>query len=102
MNHDNLIPAFGEAYYYPDFLTKADADAYMERLTEESDWQEAEIRMFGKMVKIPRLQAWYGTKQYSYSGLMMEPLPLTETLIEIKSKVEELAQASYNLSLIHI
>ena len=102
MNHENLIPAFGEAYYKSDFLARTDADAYMERLTEEIDWQEAEIRMFGKMVKIPRLQAWHGTKQYSYSGLMMEPLPLTETLIEIKSKVEELAQASYNSVLLNL
>ena len=102
MYQDNLLPANGEAYYESQFFTQETADNYLAVLKEEIEWQEAKIRMFGKMVKIPRLQAWHGTKKYSYSGLLMEPLPWTATLMDIKDKVEKISDTSYNSVLLNL
>lgn len=102
MLNDNLLPASGVALYKSDFFTKAEADAYKESLHKEIAWEEAEIRMFGKMVKIPRLQAWYGTKTYSYSGLEMIPHPWTPLLLEIKQRAERLADVTYNSVLLNL
>ena len=54
--------------------------------------------MFGKKVMQPRLTALYGDEgiSYSYSGITMEPIPWSKTLLEIKGKVEELAEARFS------
>lgn len=102
MSLKNLLQGQGEAYYLSEFFQKPVADNYLERLMEEIEWEEAEIRMFGKLVKIPRLQAWYGNKEYSYSGLKMTPLPWTKILTEIKERVEEFAEVTYNSVLLNL
>ncbi len=99
---DNLLPAAGVALYRSDFFSQEEADNYMEQLHQEIAWEEAEIKMFGKMVKIPRLQAWYGTKTYSYSGLKMIPHPWTPLLLDIKERAEHLAQVNYNSVLLNL
>ncbi len=99
---DNLLPASGVAIYKADFFSKEEADNYMDQLHQEIAWEAAEIRMFGKMVKIPRLQAWYGTKTYSYSGLKMIPHPWTPLLMELKKRVESLAGVTYNSVLLNL
>jgi len=71
-------------------------------LTREIGWQEAEITMFGKQMKIPRLQAWYGDKNYAYSGIQLTPLPLTETLMSIKERIEPLSGVVYNSVLLNL
>jgi alkylated DNA repair dioxygenase AlkB len=54
--------------------------------------------MFGKKVMQPRLTALYGDEaiSYSYSGITMEPIPWSKTLLEIKGKVEEVAEARFS------
>jgi len=54
--------------------------------------------MFGKKHKIPRLQAWYADtdKDYSYSGIKLKNNDWDEKLLEIKSKIENQTQLSFN------
>jgi alkylated DNA repair dioxygenase AlkB len=72
------------------FLKKEEADTVLFDLTENIQWEQGEIMMFGKKVLEPRLTAWYGDegKIYTYSGKKQTPLVWTDTLKDIKNRIE--------------
>ncbi|MCV2883572.1 alpha-ketoglutarate-dependent dioxygenase AlkB [Aestuariibacter sp. AA17] len=84
--------------YIPRFLGGELADSSLQTLVSELAWRQDHIKMFGKTVKIPRLQAWYGDKEaiYTYSGLTMKPLAWTPCLLELKQMCEQAASAKFN------
>jgi len=90
--------AQGDVVYYPNWLSPSEADEFYEQLSREIQWRQDSIKLFGRWVKIPRLQAWYGEShcQYGYSGLALTPLSMTPSLERIKSKCEHTAGASFN------
>jgi alkylated DNA repair dioxygenase AlkB len=54
--------------------------------------------MFGKIVDIPRLQAWYGDEAatYAYSKLTLQPMPWTSGLLPLKQQVSDFCQSNFN------
>lgn len=78
------------------FLTEQEADHAYSVLTSELDWQQQAITLFGKSVLQPRLQAWYGEKAYTYSGLTMQPTPWTPLLAALKVRCEAMAGCTFN------
>ncbi len=56
------------------------------------------MAMYGKLVDIPRLQAWYGDENtaYTYSNLTMQPLPWIPLLQSLKEQVSEFCQHNFN------
>lgn len=93
---ENLLPRDGEAFYWPHFFSPATADLYFEKLLTEVNWREEAIRIFGKQVLQPRQTAWYGEKDYSYSGIVMARQTWASVLPEIKSAVESVAETTFN------
>ena len=83
--------------YFPNALSKNDADAFFERLKTELPWRQDTLRLFGKQVKIPRLQSWHGDPEctYTYSNLTMPPNPWTSSLASIKARCEALCSPNY-------
>jgi hypothetical protein len=47
-NFTQLDMPEAEVYYAPHFFTKEESGLYLQRLTKEVDWQQEEIKMFGK------------------------------------------------------
>ncbi len=94
----------GRIIYFPQFLTFEEEHNYFNSLMAETKWRHDEITMFGKRVKIPRLQAWYGDKglDYTYSGLTMEPESWTSVLLQLKQRVEEAAAQPFNTVLLNL
>ena len=92
----------GEVYFAPQFISNAESDAYFERLLEEVNWQQESIKMFGKLLPMPRLTAWYGDKGYTYSGLHNKPQPWLHVLQELKERVEQATGAKYNSVLLNL
>lgn len=88
--------------YAPNFLSKQQADQSFLTLKNELDWQQEEIKMFGKKVLQPRLQAWHGDKPYTYSGLSMQPHSWTPTLLELKAACEAVAKHAFNSVLVNL
>lgn len=84
--------------YWPAFIRQPEADALLKELQSNLAWRQDHIRMYGKEVKIPRLQAWYGDKDavYTYSGLTMTPLPWTQTLLDIRKRCETACNTRFN------
>lgn len=93
----NLLPYNGEVHYYPEFFGSERGDNIFERLKNEIKWKQEPIWIFGKKVMQPRLTALYGNPKipYGYSGIMMEALPWTDLLTEIKTQIEQVAKIEF-------
>ncbi|WP_036800342.1 alpha-ketoglutarate-dependent dioxygenase AlkB family protein [Photobacterium marinum] len=86
----------GRLFWSPHLISQAEADSYFQRLSEELNWRQETIRMFGRDVLQPRLQAWCGDAVYTYSGLTMEPQSWTPTLLAIKAACEKVSEVRFN------
>lgn len=75
-----------------------------QNLKTDIEWNQREIRMFGKTHLEPRLVAWYGdpAARYVYSGIENVPLSWTPDLIRIKSYVEKVAGTHFNSVLLNL
>lgn len=98
----NIIPFHGEAYYYDHFLSAIESSHYFEDLINNIDWKHEPIQIFGKMVMQPRLTSWHGDKEVFYSGISMKPSPWTESLNEIKEKLEAKTKLKFTSALLNL
>jgi len=66
-------------------------------------WTHDQIRMFGKIIYVPRYSSWHGDAytNYTYSGLKMQPKPWNKGLNFIKQKVNEIAGLNFNSVLLN-
>jgi alkylated DNA repair dioxygenase AlkB len=110
MQPANLFdPAFCELSpdlldYRPNFFPQPESQTYFEHLTHTIQWKQEELRIYGRVVKTPRLTAWYGDEgaAYTYSGVRFEGLPWTAELLEIKHKVETAFGVGFNSVLLNL
>jgi len=72
-----------------------------ERLLRETAWRHDSIVVYGKRHLQPRLTAWHGEAGYTYSGLRLEPLPMTPLLAQLRSAVEAATGHRYNSVLLN-
>ena len=84
--------------YYPNFIDFDESKRLAELLFNELTWRQDKIAMFGKMVDIPRLQAWYGENElrYTYSKLTLTANLWTSSLLAIKKQVCNFCQVDFN------
>lgn len=87
--------------YISNFLNREEADKLYNRLVEEIDWEEREIKMFGKVYMQPRLIKWYGDKAYSYSKQDFQAQKMPQIVEELKEKVQEFSGVECNSVLIN-
>ncbi|MDD5035118.1 MAG: alpha-ketoglutarate-dependent dioxygenase AlkB [Methylococcaceae bacterium] len=94
----NQVAGDGELYYLADFLPAEQADDFFKRLLGTLAWQEEEIIIAGRRVKVPRLVCWYGDAGavYRYSGTTHHPLPWTEALLDLKARIENHSGHDFN------
>ncbi|MFT5276669.1 MAG: alkylated DNA repair dioxygenase AlkB [Granulosicoccus sp.] len=94
----SLPLADAKVQYLANWLDNKTATTLFDMFVNELDWSEGEIKLFGKMLKIPRLQAWYGDPDahYQYSGTAMTPLPWNKDLLILKQKCERLSGTIFN------
>jgi alkylated DNA repair dioxygenase AlkB len=88
--------------YNPDFLSKDEADSFFSLLINSIAWKQNYINIYGKEVKEPRLTAWYGDKEYSYSGITNTPLPFSEYLDNIRILLNKRTGLSFNSCLCNL
>lgn len=79
------------------------AETLLAELIEATPWRQEAITIYGKQVMQPRLTAWYGDagQSYAYSGITLDPLPWTATLLRLKTVVEALSESSFNSVLLN-
>ena len=100
-----LLPLLdGDVIYYPNFFSSEEASVYFKMLKDKVEWQQDDIKLFGKTYKQPRLTALYGSneKPYSYSGITMFPKPFISILKEIKQKIEKISEVQFTTALLNL
>jgi alkylated DNA repair dioxygenase AlkB len=73
-------------------------DVILRHLIEDTKWRQEAVKIYGKEYQQPRLVSLYGDpgKRYDYSGIALHPLPWTDLLREIKRRIEDCTEASFN------
>lgn len=80
------------------FIPDTEAQQMLERLLRELAWHDEDMVMFGKTIRVPRRVCWYGDPgaAYTYSGTHHDPLPWTPLLQDLKHRIEQFTQHSFN------
>jgi alkylated DNA repair dioxygenase AlkB len=80
------------------FFDAQESESLMQALVEEIDWQQYQIKMFGKTLNQPRLTAYYGQDHayYAYSNIKLKPIPFSPILLSIKNKIEAITGDNFN------
>lgn len=93
-----------EMSYIPNFLSANLATRYFEELLNCIPWRQDPITLFGKTHPQPRLTSLHAhtLDSYSYSGIVMRPQPMTETLQQIENKIYKLCDASFTTVLLNM
>jgi len=72
---------------YNSFIPAEECDWMFEQLLHEIPWKQENIFINGESKAQPRLTAWYGDINYSYSGLTLNPYQFSPLLNILKDKV---------------
>lgn len=76
--------------YIPDFYSLAAAKKLYEELLHKIEWQQDDVKVFGKIYPQPRLTALFSdnSKTYSYSGITMHSKPFLPAINDIKKRIK--------------
>ena len=100
---EEILIQDGELRLYPYLFSPEERENFLTQLKENVNWQQEEIKLYGRAILLPRLTAWFGDegKTYMYSGITVEPEPWTPTLLEIKNRIEEVSNVTFNSVLLN-
>jgi alkylated DNA repair dioxygenase AlkB len=80
----------------PAWLDAGEADATLAALTVEVAWEQGAVRFFGESRLEPRLTAWYGDADYTYSGRTLRARPWPPLVAELRMRVEHAVGHAFN------
>lgn len=100
---EHLLLPDAELLLIEQFLDPIASADLFQGLLEQTPWRQDAIRMHGRLLPVPRLQAWYGeaAAKYGYSGLQLDPLPFTPLLLQLKAQVQEIVGHEFNSVLLN-
>jgi alkylated DNA repair dioxygenase AlkB len=87
---------------FESFFDRDQADHYYHHLMTNTHWKQHEIMIYGKTLPTPRLSAWYGDREYAFSGKTLHPHSWTPELLHIKEKAEQHAEVTFNSVLLNL
>jgi alkylated DNA repair dioxygenase AlkB len=90
--------------FYRNFFDSQKSDNLFQVLLNEINWRQDKMKLYGKEINLPRKTAWYGDrdKSYTFSGIHLDPAPWTPSLLEVKQRIEEIAEAQFNSVLLNL
>ena len=85
-------------------INRSISDEIFNYCFNEIDWEQGEIKLYGKIHKIPRLQAWYANDglTYTYSNKKLYPKKWTKRLIQFKNEIEKITNSKFNSMLANL
>lgn len=77
--------------YLENYFSQEESQVLLHHFSETLNWQESQIKIFGKTYQTPRLEAFYAEngQQYAYSGKQLKVNPFTKELSDVKSRLEK-------------
>lgn len=90
--------------YYQRFLTVDRANYYYKNFLETIPWQQEDVKVFGKVYAQPRLTSLHSDSlsSYTYSGLTLQPNPMTKTLFELLNLIQTVCEHDFNCVLLNL
>jgi alkylated DNA repair dioxygenase AlkB len=90
--------------FYRNFFDLQESDEMFQILLNEINWRQDRMKLYGKEVDLPRKTAWYGdqNKSYTFSGIHLDPEPWTPTLLQVKKRIEDVADVEFNSVLLNL
>ena len=90
--------------YYQKFLSVDRANYYYKNFLETIPWQQEDVKVFGKVYAQPRLTSLHSDSlsSYTYSGLTLQPNPMTKTLFELLNLIQTVCQHDFNCVLLNL
>ena len=90
--------------HYAALFSRSEADELFQQLRREIAWRQEQITVYGRVHAVPRLTAWYGDpdKTYTYSGLTSQPQPWVPVLLDIKERIERVSGTTFNSVLLNL
>jgi alkylated DNA repair dioxygenase AlkB len=92
----------GAVRFVPRWLERPEADALFAELRANVDWSQGTIVLFGREVREPRLTAWVGDADYTYSGRTVRRTPWPPVIAALRTRVEAAADAAFNAVLLNL
>jgi alkylated DNA repair dioxygenase AlkB len=90
-------------HYSPNFIEKKESKALFDHLLDNIPWKESTIQMFGKELKVPRLQCVMSDHENSKLSLYSkeEPQPWSKEILQLKDKIETELNEKFDYVLIN-
>ena len=93
-----------EVFLYPSLLSNEEADQLFDTLKKRIIWEKHKIKLYGRVLDVPRLTAWYGdsNKSYEYSGIKLKTRLWNAALLKIREKIETISKTKFNSVLLNL
>jgi alkylated DNA repair dioxygenase AlkB len=100
---ERLAMQDAEVYLFRTLQLPESAEKLLTELIHRTPWRAEDIVVWGKKYPQPRLVAWYGDaeKSYTYSGIKFTSLPWTELLLSLKNRIESVTLEVFNSVLLN-
>lgn len=100
----NILSKDGEVNYHGEIMPLDESEFYFHALLNEIDWRCDQAVIFGKHIETKRKVAWYADQQfnYTYSKITKHALLWTQTLLALKTLVEQHTGETYNSCLLNL
>ena len=91
-------PVSVDYYLIENFLPKPRASKLLDLFSDELDWQQQEIFLYGRKVMQPRLTCWFADPgvEYAYSGLKLIARPWHPELQKLRVQLQNKMGHSFN------
>lgn len=93
-----------KVHFYENLFNESESDELFKTLLDEINWRQDKMNIYGKEINLPRKTAWYGDKDksYTFSGIHLDPEPWTPILLQIKQRIEDIADVQFNSVLLNL
>ena len=99
-----LLPIDPSARLHKGVFDGKESEDLFVRLRDEIRWEQRQVRLFGRWIDQPRLVAWFGDadQTYTYSGLTLDASAWTPAVEVCRRRCETLAGAAFNSALVNL
>jgi alkylated DNA repair dioxygenase AlkB len=103
-NFERLEMPEADVILFRTFFTEPQSNTFFKDLHRSASWKQERIKLYGKLIDLPRLTAWYGDqgRSYTYSGITVAPNPWMPALLEIKKEIEGVSGVIFNSVLLNL
>ena len=102
MNRQNLLPYEGHSYLLDDSKGEFNWPEITACLAETMPWRIETSHLFGREMSVPRMTAWFGDTDYTYSGIRHRAAPFPVIVQRLRERAENVSGASYNSVLLNL